>query len=40
MGRFMPKKPAKPKAASKKKKEPETFDEFMEGKTLLFIILT
>lgn len=31
MGRFTAKKGPKPKAASKKKKEPETFDEFMEG---------
>jgi hypothetical protein len=30
MGRFVPKKDKKPKASSKKK-EPETFDEFMEG---------
>ncbi|OBZ90627.1 hypothetical protein A0J61_01324 [Choanephora cucurbitarum] len=30
MGKFTPRKPQKPKAAPKKKKEPETFDEFME----------
>ncbi|KAG1297980.1 hypothetical protein G6F66_002122 [Rhizopus arrhizus] len=30
MGRFTAKKPQKPKAPSKKKKEPETFEEFME----------
>ncbi|KAI9480805.1 MAG: hypothetical protein EXX96DRAFT_522161 [Benjaminiella poitrasii] len=30
MGKFNPKRSQKPKAPSKKKKEPETFDEFME----------
>ncbi|KAI8084269.1 uncharacterized protein B0P05DRAFT_603005 [Gilbertella persicaria] len=30
MGKFTPRKPQKPKAPAKKKKEPETFDEFME----------
>jgi hypothetical protein len=32
MGKFSGKKPQKAKPVSKKKKEPETFDECMEGK--------
>jgi hypothetical protein len=32
MGKFTARKPQKPKAASKKK-EPETFEECMEGKS-------
>lgn len=31
MGRFADKRAQKPKPVPKKKKEPETFDEFMEG---------
>jgi hypothetical protein len=37
MGKFSAKKPQKPKPVPKKKKEPENFEECMEGKRIAFI---